>query len=367
MILADPDKAAPFYEARRKSLQEKIVAQNLDALLVTNLVNVRYLSGFSGTAATCVVTPDDFFFLTDFRYITQAKEEVRGATLRESREFFKTVGALFSDENLRKVGFEADHVSAAKAAKMSTKFEGATLVSTSGMVEGLRLLKDEAEIEAIEKLLIILAAVYPKVIEMIAPGKVEKDIAIEAEYLLKKGGSDGAAFDFIVASGVRSAMPHGVASEKVIEKGELVTLDWGCKGFGYHTDNTRTVAMGDIDDELKNVYDIVLEANRAAIDFVRPGVTVKQLDVVARDLIAKAGYADAFGHGTGHGVGLEIHEKPSVSWREETMVEVGMVFTIEPGVYLPGKGGVRIEDMVAVTESGCKTLTKAIPKEFLSL
>lgn len=237
------------------------------------------------------------------------------------------------------------------------------MVSTSGVVEKLRLIKDEAELEAMRALVDMLEVVLPEAVELVRPGAVEADVALELEYRLRKLGAEGAAFEFIVASGARSALPHGVASGKVIGPGDVVILDWGVKKWGYNSDNTRTFALPGAAPELEDVYKAVLEANRAAIEKVRPGTPLKAIDGAARDIINKAGWADYFGHGTGHGVGMMIHEDPVVSWRSEAVAEPGMVFTIEPGVYIPGKGGVRIEDMALVTNKGCEIFSAGLPKE----
>ncbi len=365
LILESKELSAPFYQRRRAALQEKIVHAGLDALLVTHPVNIRYLAGFTGTSATVLVTPDGFDFLTDFRYRGQAFDQVSDAVIHEYRDPMKTIAKLLSERNVKTLGFEAEKVSVAKAKEMKEKFSGVKLEDTLQMCEEVRLRKDEPEIEATKRLAGMLAEVYPRTVELIRPGAVERDVALELEYLLQKAGADGPAFDFIVASGERSALPHGVASSKKISAGDMTTLDWGAKGWGYHTDNTRSIAVTSVNDEMKNVYSIVLEANLAGIDAVKPGVRVNDIDKVVRDIVVEAGYGEAFGHGTGHGVGLDIHEKPSVSWRDNTVLEEGMIITIEPGIYLSGKGGVRIEDLVLVTAGSCEVLTSAVPKEFM--
>lgn len=367
MILDSPERSAPFHKDRLARLRGKIAAEDIDALLVTNITNVRYLSGFSGTSAVMLATPEDTFFLTDFRYTTQAEAQVIGPVIREYKEQLDDVSALLSELGINKLWVEAGSVSLAVAEKMREKFNGVELEGAEGAVESVRLIKDEPEIEAIRALLSMLEKVFPEAARLIRPGAVERDVAVELEYRLRKAGADGPAFDFIVASGPRSAMPHGVASGKVIGKDEMITLDWGAAGWGYNSDNTRDFATGKVDPELEKIYDITLEANLAAIDAVKPGVTVKDVDDAARNIIKKAGYGEAFGHGTGHGVGMDIHEKPTVSWRDGTELAPGMVFTIEPGIYLPGKGGVRIEDMILVTDSGREVLSKNIPKKLIRL
>lgn len=363
MILDSASLSAPFFEQRRKKLREKIMERNVDALLVTHLVNIRYLTGFTGTAGLVLVTPNGSWFLTDFRYTGQASKQVTGMSIKEYREPLAVVAGLLTELKVKRLGFESEHVSAARLEDFRAKLGGVELSPSTGLVESIRLIKDEPEIEAIKALFSMLENVFPVALELIRPGVCERDVAIELEYRLRKLGADEKAFDFIVASGARSALPHGVASDKKIEAGDMVIMDWGAKGWGYHTDNTRTLFVGNVDPELSDIYDIVLEANRSAIGFVKPGVTVKQVDDVARSIIKDAGYGEAFGHGTGHGVGLDIHEKPTISWRDDTVVMAGMVFTIEPGIYLSGKGGTRIEDMLLVTDDGCEVLSSALPKD----
>ncbi|MBF0293203.1 MAG: aminopeptidase P family protein [Nitrospinae bacterium] len=356
---------APAYEARVEWAKGRMESLGVDCALITNLPNVRYLSGFSGTSGSILFIGGESFFLTDFRYTSQAEKEAPNHKIVEYKEFNDSLSNLLLANGCARMGFETERMTHHKAMELESKLDFIKMVPLKGFIEERRLVKDEPEIEAMAALNDLQADVFPKALALIKPGALERDIAVEIEYMLRKGGADGPAFDFIVASGERSALPHGVASGKTLDDGDLVTLDWGAKKWGYHSDNTRTVALGETDKELAKVYSIVLEANKSAIEFVRPGVTVKQVDDVARRIITKAGYGDFFGHGTGHGVGLDIHEKPTVSWREETVVQPGMVFTIEPGIYLPGRGGVRIEDMVAVTESGCDVLSERIPKEFM--
>ncbi len=364
MILDDPARGASFTEARRARLQDKIASEKLDALIVTEMVNIRYLTGFTGTAAIFLLTPRDSWFLTDFRYAQQAQEQVIGPEISQYKEALDTLAEVLLKLGLKNVGFEAESVSAAKADQMGKKLKNCTLKPTVKLVESVRVVKDEAELEAIRALVGMLEAALPEAMSLISPGTVERDVAIELEYRLRKLGAQGPAFDFIVASGFRSALPHGVASGKIIEDNELVILDWGAMGWGYHSDNTRTFATGAVEKELENIYHVVLEANQAAIGCLEPGVPLEQVDRAAREIVTKAGYGEAFGHGTGHGVGLCVHEEPVVSWRSESVAQPGMVFTIEPGIYLPGKGGVRIEDMVHVTAEGTEIITDKLARSF---
>ncbi len=365
MILESKERSAPFYTARRKLLAERLSGEPFDAFLITEMVNIRYLTGFSGTSATLLAAGDDVWFLTDSRYITQAHDQVMGVNVREYKERLEAVAGLLKERGVKSLGFESRQTSFSTVEDMREKFKGVSLAPTKKIVESQRLIKDEPEIEAMRSLIGMLVKVYPEAINLIRPGAVERDVAVELEYRLKKLGADGAAFDFIVASGERSALPHGVASGKVIDDGDMVILDWGAKGWGYHSDNTRVFGVGKVSAQLKDIYKVVLEANQAAIDSVKPGVALKDVDGAARKVIKDAGYGDYFGHGTGHGVGLFIHEDPKVSWTSESVAKAGMVFTVEPGVYLPGEGGARVEDMVHVTDESCEVLSQSLPKDDL--
>lgn len=263
------------------------------------------------------------------------------------------------------IGFEERHLSVAtlKNLKKLVKARWAP----SHMIEEMRLIKDESEVRIIEKNFRILSKVFKKIPEILKAGKKEKEVAAELEYSLKMEGGEGNAFDFIVASGKKSALVHGVAGNRKIGKSDFVLLDWGCLLNGYHTDNTRNFSLGKPGPKMKKIFDIVLEANTRAIQRVRPGVSLKEVDSAARDFIKRNGFGKYFGHGTGHGVGLDIHEDPSVNQKSEMDAREGMVFTVEPGIYIPGLGGVRIEDMVLVTSKGCRVLSKNIPKELIVL
>ncbi len=234
------------------------------------------------------------------------------------------------------------------------------------MIEELREIKDEEEIAIIEKACSIADLAYDHILKMIQPGMTEIEVANQLDFYMRSLGASGVSFETIVASGLRSAMPHGVASKKIIEQGDLITIDFGCYYEGYVSDMTRTFAIGDPGEQLKEIYQIVLEAQLAVLEVAKPGVTGKQLDAVARDYITKHGYGEAFGHSTGHGIGLEIHEGPNVSVRAEKQFVPGNIITDEPGIYLPGIGGVRIEDDLLITSDGNRVLTHS-PKELIIL
>lgn len=352
----------------RSGLAHKVLAEReLDALVLCDLANVRYLCGFSGSDGVLVVTADGQFFLTDSRYTTQAGTEVRAREVREYRVKVDGILELLTERQARRVGFEAETLPFATVQRLREQGPvSCDWVPLEKEIAPLRGLKGASEIEALRAAADLNAEAFEEVIPLIRPGVSEGEIALALEFALKRRGGEEKAFDFIVASGARGALPHGVASDKTIRAGELVTIDFGTRVAGYHSDETVTVAVGEVAPQLREIYDVVLAAHDQAIEQVRPGISLKALDEVARAHIASCGYGDFFGHGLGHGVGLQVHEYPTVSSRSEAVAETGMVFTVEPGIYLPEVGGVRIEDMVEVTDDGCRLLTR-IPKTFRSL
>lgn len=353
----------------RKSLHNALVrelkARSLDALLITHLPNVQYLSGFSGSNGACVITRNYHTFVTDGRYIAQSKEEVRGFRILITKtKLFDELAAKGVLRSKKRVGIESSHVTLAELRTIKKLFPGVTFVQTDGIVERQAAIKQPDEIERIRKAIAVTDAVFESVLHILKPGVRELEIAAEISYLHRLAGSDADAFEPIVASGPRGALPHAKPTSKKLKSGELVVLDFGGRLNGYMSDLTRTVAIGTISTRQKEIYDTVYEAQMLAIEAVRPGMTAKELDAIARDHIASRGFGDYFNHSLGHGVGLQIHEAPLVSYRSNDMIEKGNVITIEPGIYLPGVCGVRIEDDVVVTARGCENLTKA-PKELI--
>ncbi|HEY4744788.1 MAG TPA: Xaa-Pro peptidase family protein [Desulfuromonadaceae bacterium] len=349
---------------RRSRLDRFFGASELDAILFSSLPNIRYLCGFSGSEGALLLTRDAAWFLCDSRYTAQAGAEVGDATIRQFTVKLDTVAELLAELQLTRVGFEAAHTTVADFKALADKVAGVDLVALNGDLDQVRSCKDQPEIERLQDVAACASAALQAVLPLVRPGASEREIARELEFEMLRHGADGRAFDFIVASGERGAMPHGRASDKLIRPGELVTIDFGAVRNGYHSDETVTVAVGQPDGRSREIYGIVKAAHDRAIDRVRPGIACRDLDAIARNHIAEQGFGDYFGHGLGHGVGLEIHEKPVISPRSETVVEEGMVFTIEPGIYIPGFGGVRIEDTVVVTRDGCRLLTR-VPKELM--
>lgn len=351
---------------RVEKLRKKMQEENLDSFLITSPYNLRYLTNFTGTTGLAVITLEKAFFITDFRYTEQAAAQAQGfEIIKNVGPIFEEVADLVQKEGLRELGFEETTVSFLEYSVLEEIID-AQLIPISGMIEELREIKDEEEIAIIEKACSIADLAYDHILKMIQPGMTEIEVANQLDFYMRSLGASGVSFETIVASGLRSAMPHGVASKKIIEQGDLITIDFGCYYEGYVSDMTRTFAIGDPGEQLKEIYQIVLETQLAVLEVAKPGVTGKQLDAVARDYITKHGYGEAFGHSTGHGIGLEIHEGPNVSVRAEKQFVPGNIITDEPGIYLPGIGGVRIEDDLLITSDGNRVLTHS-PKELIIL
>ena len=349
--------------ARLEKLRSRMQAENLDAYVVMSPANRRYLSGFTGTNATLLITMNEAYLLTDFRYVEQARLQAPDFKIEKiSAEPYPVMGELGTD--LKRVGFEGDYVTVEGYAKLVEAFAGAELMSLPNLPTHLRSVKDSGELARIREAVRIADGAFDHILRFLALGQAETDISLELEFAMRRAGASGPAFDLIVASGWRSALPHGVASDKQIQPGEFLILDFGAVFQGYCSDLTRTVVLGEPTDRQREIYDLVLKANRLGIENVKPGRTGKEVDSIVRQFLDAAGYGECFGHGLGHSVGLAIHEGPNLNPREDRVLEPGMVVTVEPGVYVPGWGGVRIEDIVVVTEQGCEVLTQA-PKEFI--
>ena len=344
---------------RRKRLEPFFEDNALEAILFTELKNIRYLCGFSGSDGALLLTREGAWFLCDSRYTTQAAGEVCDAEIVVYPAKFESICSLIRDKDIRRLGFEASHTLVTDFRQMTERLTGSDLVGIGASLDAIRSCKDQAEIVLLTEIAQLASAALQAVLPMIKPGVRETDVALELEIEMRRRGADARAFDFIVASGERGALPHGRASDKLIRSGEMVTIDFGAARNGYHSDETVTISVGTPDDRSREIHAVVKEAHDRAIAAVRPGISCRDLDAVARDYIRQCGFEEYFGHGLGHGVGLDIHEKPVVSPRSEAVVEEGMVFTIEPGIYIPGFGGVRIEDTLVVTSDGCTILTAA--------
>ncbi|OUM96884.1 MAG: Xaa-Pro dipeptidase [Thermobacillus sp. ZCTH02-B1] len=351
---------------RITALRAEMEKAGVEAMLVASGVNRRYLSGFTGTSGALLFTPGGQYLLTDFRYMTQAPAQAPDYRVVEhAPEMMDTVKELLAEAGVKRLGFEERHVSYADWASWSKKLAPVELVPLDGLPEKLRVRKDEDEIAVIRQAAKLADAAYAHILHFARPGVTELDLAAELEAFMRKNGASGPTFDTIVASGERSALPHGVAGTRKLQPGEFVTFDFGALYQGYCSDLTRTIVVGEPTDRHREIYGIVLEAQEHALANIRPGMTGREADALTRDVIARYGYGEFFGHGTGHGIGLEIHEAPRLSRHSDAVLEPGMVVTVEPGIYIPGFGGVRIEDDVVITESGIEVLTSS-PKAFFA-
>ena len=350
-------------QRRLERFDAKLAQSGLDALLVTGQNNIYYLTDFWGTNATVFITKNRRLFLTDSRYTLIAKQSVHGFDIIESKDPLKDIVKIIEADKLETIGFD-NQVSFAYYQGLQAIFEGYTLSPQSNFMEELRMIKDEKELATIRKACSISDRAFTDVLDFIKPGQTtELQVANFLDFRMREYGASGVSFESIIASGYRSAMPHGVASEKVIQSGETLTMDFGCYYNHYVSDMTRTVHVGQVTDEEQEIYDIVLRSNQALIEAAKAGLSQIDFDRIPRQIINDAGYGPYFSHGIGHGIGLDIHEIPYFGKSEEP-IEAGMVLTDEPGIYLDGKYGVRIEDDLLITETGCEVLTLA-PKELI--
>jgi Xaa-Pro aminopeptidase len=347
------------------NLRQKIAEAKADALLVTQSANIRYLSQFSAPKdARVLVTMDKVLFITDGRYTVQAQQEVKLEThiTQTSSPVMEQIAELVKPYRL---AVEADDMTLAFANFLKEK-TGREVIPTANFIKDMRLIKTPQELDFMRDAAALADKAFTYILNVLDSGMTEIEVALELERFLRKQGSEGVAFDIIVASGERSAMPHGLASQKTIQMGELVTLDFGAVLHGYHSDMTRTVGMGDVPDDQQALYAATLETQELALAAIAPKKSGKVIDQLARDNFKKHGLEDYFVHSLGHGVGLEIHEGPTLSQRKEDILEAGMIVTVEPGVYVPGKAGVRIEDLVVITANGCERLSHS-PKTYLAI
>jgi Xaa-Pro aminopeptidase len=351
---------------RPTRLTELLTAAELDVLLVTGLVNVSYLTGYTGSNGLALVGPDLRRFVTDFRYAEQAAAEVDPSfeRIQAPVELLEGLAAALPGGALR-LGFEAAHTSVAQHAFLREQLPDAVeLAPTADLVESLRAVKDAAEIAAVRAATALADASFERLLEVGLVGRSEREVAVALEHDMVLRGARRLSFDAIVAAGPHGARPHAMPRDVEIRRGDLVVIDWGAELDGYCSDCTRTVAAGEPGAEAREVYELVLKAQQAGVDGVRADRPTAEVDGVARDIIAAAGHGDNFGHGLGHGVGLEVHEAPWLRRRSKEVLQAGNVVTVEPGVYLAGRFGVRTEDLVAVTEDGCEVLT-SISKDLL--
>lgn len=351
-------------------IRQKLDEYGLDAVMLTEEYNRFYAAGFpsSGTDGLALVTKNANYYFTDSRYTVAALQSVKNAQIEitgRGRGYAELVNGVIEKEGLHTVGFDQDYMTVADYERYSAKL-GCALRGASALLRELRTVKDEQELERMVAAQRVAEKALEEILGFIRPGVTERQAAARLQYLMLSMGAEKMSFDPIVVSGIKTTMPHGVPGDKVIEPGDFVTMDFGCVKDGYCSDMTRTVAVGYADAEMRRVYDTVLSAQRAGIAATRAGVTGRDVDAAARQVIEDAGYGEYFGHSYGHGLGIEIHEAPNASPSNDTPLPAGAVTSAEPGIYIPGKFGVRIEDVVIIREGGCEDITLA-PKELLVL
>lgn len=338
---------------KQESIYNILDTMNIEAILVSNPFNMRYLSNFTGGTGYLYLSHKKSIILTDSRYTIAAEEEGIGFEVIEvNAPYEEAINDLLTKEQVKRLGFEGGSVTYNEFAKWKEKLQVEELISVEDKLTELRAIKEDWELERLKKAESIGDIAFKKILELIKPGMTELEIATELEYIMKCNGAENISFDSIVASGINSSMPHAVPSNKKIELGDFLTMDFGCIYQGYCSDMTRTIVVGKANEEQKKIYQTVLNAQLMALDALKAGVQGKEIDKIARDYIYQAGYKGCFGHGLGHSVGLEIHELPMLSYRSDAIIHANVIETVEPGIYVKGFGGVRIEDMVVVTKDG---------------
>ncbi len=347
--------------SRMGNLQKKLLDHNMPALLVLEPVNYYYLTGFTGSSGFLVVTPSKAILLTDFRYEEQAQNQVHKDVIVQKHDFpmYKTLQLTLDKLEICDLFFEKHYLTYEGYEYYRENLEGINLLPSYDLVAEMRTIKEESEIEALKKAVKIADEAFIHIINYITADVTEKELALELEYFMKRKGAEKLPFDIIIASGERSALPHGVASNKKLKKGDFVKMDFGACAQGYCSDMTRTVVLGSADRKQKQVYELVLKSQLNALRNITAGIPAWKADSYAREIIKSENLGPNFGHGLGHGVGMKVHELPRLSPRHDQILKAGMTTTIEPGVYIPGWGGVRIEDIVVIHDNGVEVLTQS--------
>jgi len=348
---------------RLREFREMLTQTQADAFLVTDPNNRFYMSGFRGSSGALLVTVAEQYVITDFRYTDQVREEAPlYKVVRHGEDFFRDLAGLCRESGVSVLAFEEDHITYGQYRRMEQAMQGVSLEPLSGTVERLRAVKDPGEVCKIRRAAEIAINTLVAAVQGLRVGDTEEELAQNVDRLMKDLGASGSAFETIVASGPRSALPHARPSARRIENGDVVLVDLGCRYEGYCSDLTRCFMVGSASSRYREIHGIVLEAQLAGIEAVMPGKTGREVDAAGRSIIEERGHKDNFGHGLGHGVGLAVHEAPRLNPKGEQVLTPGMVVTVEPGIYLPGWGGVRIEDLLLVTKEGSEVLTEACPK-----
>lgn len=357
-----------MFKPRIKKLLRELLKNNIDGFVVSKPENQYYISGFTGEGLT-IITEQKNYVITDSRYTEQAKNEASGFEILEIKtgiSHFSIAYKIVKELSLKNIGFESHSLTVKQYDELAEEFKSVNLIKTEGLIEQLRAIKDAQEIDFIKSAQRITDKAFQHIINFIKPDVSELDLVAELEFFMKKNGSKSEAFQTILVSGPKTSLPHGTPSERKLQPRDLVTIDFGARFSGYCSDMTRTVIIGKPSSQQLSVYNTVLDAQVKAIEYIKPGLTGKKVDEVAREFIAEQGYGQYFGHGLGHGVGLEIHEAPRLSPKGENELLPGMIVTVEPGIYIENFGGVRIEDMVVITENGYEDLTNS-EKELICL
>ena len=347
----------------------KIIKDQNTAIIISSPENRRYFTGFPSSDGYLVITKNDAVFFTDSRYIEAAQNAAKTYKTELLTKVSKEILGYLQENNISRVLFERERLTVSEFENFKSILKPIKVSSSKKLenkINALRAVKSKEEIKNIKKAQRIAEDAFHHILTFIKPGVTEKEIALELDFYMLSHGAEAISFETIAVAGKKTSMPHGVPDDNVVKNGDFVTLDFGAVVNGYHSDMTRTVAVGDVSPEQKKIYEIVLQAQLKSLETLKCGVSCKDADSAARDIISGAGYGEYFGHGTGHGVGVEIHENPSLSPRSENVLKINNIVTVEPGIYIPGKFGVRIEDMARITRNGCENLTKS-PKELIIL
>ncbi len=354
---------------RINKVLEVMAKMRVDSVIIKDVTTIRYLTGFTGDSSLLYLDRQQGVLITDGRYTEQAKNEIKffkvlEYTPKDANSIWQAAAKLAHDAQANVVGFDGEYYSYNDYVALRDLLDETPLESID--LSDIRMIKDKKELDLLLKAASIADEAFIKLLDDIEPGRTERGLAGRLEFYMKMLGSEKPSFDTIVASGTRSALPHGMASDKVLAEGDFVTFDFGAVYKGYHSDMTRTIVVGESDSWQQDVYDIVLQAQLKGLRAAKAGMTGRELDTIVRDYITECGYGEYYVHGTGHGVGLEIHEMPNINKRGTTVLQTGMIFTIEPGIYIPGKGGVRIEDTVVLTEEGARALN-GVKKQLIEI
>lgn len=340
--------------------------KGLDACAIRGMDNIFYLTGFEGSEGTLIITRGDILLITDFRYVTHANEVTRDVKIVELRNKQNVFSEICGQYGIRRMGFDSFQTTYQIYKRWEDTIQDTEFVPLENEIEDIRKCKEPDEVDAIRKAVDVATNAFVEIFEKIRPGKTEKEIAYDLEYTMRRMGADSQSFDTIVASGPRAALPHAAPTNKEIKEGETIIIDFGARVNGYCSDETCTVSIGEVNGKIKEIFEAVNNARELALNKAKAGMPIMELDMIVRGFIDDAGYGEYFRHGVGHGVGIAVHEAPAINATGEGILEENMVITIEPGIYLPNLGGVRLEDMILITDDGARVLTR-LRKDMLQI